>query len=947
MPRHTSAEDAEAAAPKRLDSWKAIAAYLNCGVRTVQRWEKTEGLPVQRHLHQTQATVYAFVSDVDRWREQRADLVARTDAADADVSEQGLGRFVGRDNELDRLDALWSRVLNRGRQTVFVAGEIGIGKTLLVKAFIDQLEGTAWIIEGHCVEQYGAGEAFLPVLEGLAKFRRRPDARSAAALLARHASSWMPHIANNPGGNTVPPAGNGAPRIVELIDAIEQLARDRPVVLFFDDLHWSDWSTAELIDRIARRNDSARILVIGTYRPDDLAFRQHPLLRIQHELRVHQRCEEIQVPRFAEPEIAEYLRDRGIDKHVQRATSQLRKWTGGNPLFLNIVFDHLVAQGCVTPAEGVCDLQDPMATPPSMPSTLYDIVDDRIQRLTAAERRLLEAASIVGPAFSAAVVAAAVATDVEHAERVFDSLARRHQFVARTGVAESAGQPPAATYAFLHSLYATVLYDGLSPHARVVLHRAIAAWLEQAATAGREGVAAELAMHCERAHDFERAVTYYEAAAATALSRSAYHEAHRCAVKALEHLTRTPAAPDRDKRELNVRLKICAALSGMSTMADPRVITAFRDALSLSERMRDEAELIPVLLGIVRFDLTRGNVALSLETANRAVAIARKAGEPVQLIASLQHAATSYSISGDYAAAIEQLDEALSVNAGDSSGSDLIATAGFGPLSAAMTVRSGMSWCVGLPDTAIRFAYAAIARAQQLAHPQTIAFVKAWLVWTLEFCGVAEGRVFAESALATATQLELPMVAFFAEGVLGWIRARSSDASGIDLIRNALTFQAGAGIRVWVPLMQAWLAEGLLIAGDADGAIAAAADGLATSAATGAHWYDSELHGLAAEGAALAMQRASEAERPRLAARFDTHIRQSTAIAQAQRARSFELRAAMRRVRAAEIGAAVDSAREELSRVYGSFSEGFDTPDLIAARALIASAVDGNARRRG
>jgi len=106
----------------------------------------------------------------------------------------------------------------------------------------------------------------------------------------------------------------------------------------------------------------------------------------------------------------------------------------------------------------------------------------------------------------------------------------------------------------------------------------------------------------------------------------------------------------------------------------------------------------------------------------------------------------------------------------------------------------------------------------------------------------------------------------------------------------------------------------------------------------GARWYDSELHGLAAEGAALAMQRASQDEHPRLAAGFDTHIRQSAAIAQAQGARSFELRAAMRRLRAAEIGVARQSAREELVRVYASFSEGFTTPDLVAARVLIASA---------
>ncbi|HXI32177.1 MAG TPA: AAA family ATPase [Vicinamibacterales bacterium] len=830
---------------------------------------------------------------------------------------------------------LWRRVHEQMRQLVFVTGEIGIGKTQLVRSFIDQLEGQAWVVEGHCVEQYGAGEAYLPLIEGLTRLRRQPETRSAAALLARRAPSWLPEIADT--GRREPPPDPGAPPRMarEVIDALERLSQDRPVVVFLDDLHWSDWSTAALIDRIARRTEPARILVVGTYRPDDLLLRQHPLARIQHELQIHHRCEEIRVPRFAEEDIGDYLRTRGITVHLQRSARQLRTWTGGNPLFLEVVLDHLAALGRVTADCGVGDLDGPaIPTPPS----LRDIVDDRVQRLTAEERRLLEAACVAGETFSAAVVAAAVGMDVEPVERAFDSLARRHQFVTHAdGAGDAAGAEVTAGYAFLHSLYASVLYERLPPHSRVALHRAIAAYLEQAPD-GRDGIAAERAMHCERAREFERAVVHYEAAAAIALRRSAYHEAHRCAVKALEHLIRTPGGADRDRRELNVRLKICAALSGMSTMTDPRVIASFREALAVSERIGDEVELIPALLGIVRFDLTRGNVARSVETADRALAIARKAAEPVQLICSLQHAATSYNISGDFATAIEQIDEALNVAAERSSGADPLAIAGFGPLAAALTVRSAMSWCVGLPDTAIRFADAAIARAQQLAHPQTLAFVKAWLPWTLEFGGVAEGRTLAESALATATQLEFPMVAFFAEGVVGWIRARSSDAAGIDLIRNALTFQARAGIRVWVPLMQAWLAEALLIAGDAEGAIAAAADGLATAAATGARWYDSELHGLAAEGAALAMQRASQDEHPRLAAGFDTHIRQSAAIAQAQGARSFELRAAMRRLRAAEIGVARQSAREELVRVYASFSEGFTTPDLVAARVLIASA---------
>jgi predicted ATPase len=177
------------------------------------------------------------------------------------------------------------------------------------------------------------------------------------------------------------------------------------------------------------------------------------------------------VPRFADEEIAEYLGNRGISAHLRRSARQLRSWTGGNPLFLEVVFDQLQALGCVTADEGVRDLEGPaIPTPPS----LRDIVNDRIQRLTSDERRLLEAAIVIGQTFSAAAVAAAVGTDVEQVERAFDSLAYRHQFLARADAAEAAGADVTASYAFLHSLYASVLYDRLPPHSRVALHRAIA-----------------------------------------------------------------------------------------------------------------------------------------------------------------------------------------------------------------------------------------------------------------------------------------------------------------------------------------------------------------------------------------------------------------------------------------------------------------------------------------
>jgi hypothetical protein len=233
-------------------------------------------------------------------------------------------------------------------------------------------------------------------------------------------------------------------------------------------------------------------------------------------------------------------------------------------------------------------------------------------------------------------------------------------------------------------------------------------------------------------------------------------------------------------------------------------------------------------------------------------------------------------------------------------------------------------------------AHAALARAEQLAHPQTLAFVQAWVPVTLELCGLDESRSLAEASLASAKQFDFPMVAFFAEGVLGWILARSANSTGIDLIRQSMQFQRQVGIRLWFPLMATWLAEGLLRAGDVRGALSAVADGIDVARSTGVRISDAELHGLRGEALARqALSAESAAERAAMIVECEQALAQSSTIAREQGAKSLELRGAIRAARLLSGTPAATRAYRALSAVYDSFSEGFDTPDLIDARRLL------------
>jgi predicted ATPase len=224
---------------------------------------------------------------------------------------------VGRDAELARLRARLARALDGQRQLVFVTGEVGIGKTALVEAFLDEIGRTNGlrIGRGQCVAQYGAGEPYLPVFEALGRLGQAP---------ATH--GWM---------------------LRELAEALDALAQDTPLVLLLEDLHWSDSSTIELLGMLARRRDASRLLILGTYRPGDVAATgANPLRWVKHELQLHGYCDEIPLEFWSAAEVDQFLARRFPGHELPpELTRVLHRSTEGNPLFLvNTVLD-LITQG--------------------------------------------------------------------------------------------------------------------------------------------------------------------------------------------------------------------------------------------------------------------------------------------------------------------------------------------------------------------------------------------------------------------------------------------------------------------------------------------------------------------------------------------------------------------------------------------------------------------------
>jgi DNA-binding winged helix-turn-helix (wHTH) protein/predicted ATPase len=336
--------------------------------------------------------------------------------------------LVGREAELLELRQWLDAALGGQRQVVFVTGGPGSGKTALVDAFLESVADQDLCVSGgQCFEQYGAGEAYLPVLEALSQLCHEPLYGDLITLLGHHAPTWLARIPwlQCPAGlesrSTQPEAASSERMLREMAEALEALTARTPLVLVLEDLHWCDYSTLDLVSALARRRQPARLLVLATYRPVDVILTGHPLKAVKQELEVHKRCAELPLAFLTEEAVAEYLVLRFPASPLPPALPRLiHQRTEGHPLFVVAVVDYLVARGVLAPTAGggpTWELRDGWHTAAvEVPDGIRPMIDKQIDRLNPEEHRLLEAASVAGVEFSTASVAAALEEGIVHAE---------------------------------------------------------------------------------------------------------------------------------------------------------------------------------------------------------------------------------------------------------------------------------------------------------------------------------------------------------------------------------------------------------------------------------------------------------------------------------------------------------------------------------------------------
>jgi predicted ATPase/DNA-binding winged helix-turn-helix (wHTH) protein len=455
---------------------------------------------------------------------------------------------VGRETAIAQMRGWLEKALAAERQTIFVIGEAGIGKTTLVEAFLRETAQSLDIRvgRGQCLEQYGGGEVYLPVLEAISRLAREPGGARVREVLSTHAPTWlaqMPSLIPATDREALRQQMLGATRermLREMADAIEALTAETPLVLVLEDLHWSDYSTLDLVSYLARRREAARLMVIGTYRPVDVILSEHPLKGVKQELQMRRLCHELPVEYLTEATVAEYLSAR-FPRHLFRGklAGLIHRRTEGNPLFMVNVVDYLLDDKIIAEHEGQWQLQaDPARVELEVPENIRHLIEKQIERLSHEEQQVLEAASVVGLECSAVAIAAALERDVLEVEERCEELARRDQFISPSRLVELPDGTLTPRHKFIHVLYMDVLYSRVAVTRRAQMHRRIGESGE-AIYGERVGeIAAELAVHFEQGRDAHRAVKYLQLAAENAARRCADHEAEALARRRLGLLRR-------------------------------------------------------------------------------------------------------------------------------------------------------------------------------------------------------------------------------------------------------------------------------------------------------------------------------------------------------------------------------------------------------------------------
>jgi DNA-binding winged helix-turn-helix (wHTH) protein/tetratricopeptide (TPR) repeat protein len=862
---------------------------------------------------------------------QRGESPARTERH-VQRPPTGVELLTARSADLGRLDMVLDLAMAGRRQIVFITGEPGIGKSTLAGAFIARLPDGVLEASGQCLEQRGPGEPYLPFLDAIGRLCRGSRGTEVIHHLETCAPSWlaqMPGLASQEQLEAARIRSLGATRermLREMVEALEVITRDTPLVLLVEDLHWSDPSSLDLIAWIAQRHDPARLLLLVTLRRNDADTHLRDTI-VQVMRGGH--CTEIDLVRWSESDLGKYCAARFPGNPFPEPLLRLaHQRTEGNPLFVESLLEGWIESGKVVTENGdwrVTASIEELAS--GIPGSLRVLVDQRIDRLPSAEISLLEVASVVGADFASALVAAAAEVDEEEVESCCQELARRGRIVQENGIDDWPDGTLTARFAFAHHLFQEALYARISPARRTRLHAKIATRLEGALGPDCGEQASELAHHFRLGRSYERAIPYLALAAEQAFNRSAHREAVAYLESALRLLQGSTPLADAPRMELRLQRMLGPALIHTRGWSDPAAERAYLRARELAQQLGDYTQLARVLYGLAYLHEIRGDFSTSQALLEERIRLETSLEAPQSLLESHELLSCSLFHQGNFAGALRNATAAIHVA---DRGTDDPVLVGFGdnPGVASYHWEGLALWFLGKPDQALQSLHKAIELCgeQQLIYMHAAS--QAQLSRFHQLCRrVAPSLEHSRAALDIAERQGYPYHRAIALTLHGWGRVRLGEiGDGLDEIRLGLAMQDAAGADMERPYGLGLLADSLLHAGDPTEGLRAVDEGLdVIQRRARAFFWEAELHRLRGELSLLTSDHEAA----------NREFRRAIDIARRQGSPALELRAATSLARLEAATSTSADVRQLLSRIYDRFTEGFETPDLMDARGIL------------
>jgi adenylate cyclase len=851
----------------------------------------------------------------------------------------GRRRTVGRDREREELRRAFEAATEERGGVVAVAGEPGIGKSSLAEDFLAEIAAGPhhpMILRGKCSERLAGTEAYLPVLEALDNLLHAgTTGDSFAEMMRQSAPVWYLQVAPLSSESSTTQQMRDDARTAsqermkrELGVLVQDVSRVHTLVVLFEDLHWADVSTIDLLNYLGPRLGAMRALVVVTYRPSEMLLTRHPYLRIRQDLQTAGVLRELPLDFLSLDDVRRYLAlEFPEHRFPPEFEALVHGKTEGSPLFMVDLLRYLRDRGVVAQVQGRWALARSVPdVARDLPDTLRATIDRKIERLDVTSRKLLVAASVQGHEFDSAVVADVTGADAADVEETLESLERVHALVRRVHEAELPDRTLSVRYRFVHVLYQNALYASLQPTRRASLSGRVARSLLAHHGERDHAIASELAMLFEAARDAAQAAGWFFTAAQHAVGLIALREAVALSRRGLAAAALLPESPERDSLELGLQMILGFALRSVEGWAAPEVERIYVRARTLCDQLGAPPQLFPAMWGLTLYHAIRGDLRVFLPLAEQLLARATEAASPVFLVGAHQMLGSVNEFLGNTVTSNRHYDEALALY--DAEQTPLFThTFGLDPGMISLSLSPRPLWFLGFPDRAIARVEDTVALAREHRQPVSMVFAICLASNIRLLRGEGEAsRAHADEEIALCREYGLAQEMEWGRSFRGLALAHLGRVDeGIAELQDSLETQRRISAGLLRGMFLTYLAEALALAGRSRDGLVATDEAFDHGERTLEHFYDAETWRVRGDLLRLAADDAGA----------EAAYRAALAHAAAQGALSLELRAAMGLARLLAARGDRAEGRALVSAAYARFSEGFATGDLVAARALL------------